>query len=1575
MNDMPARPDEDVPAGHAASGSGDGAYLLELEQPAAGAVVHAADSLLGFGWVLAPSRVTELTVELDGVRLCKAVTGLARTDVADLHGDHPGSARAGFTFLARLPPHAAGACDLQLTVQTGEGGYVHHVPIDVLAASAPTPQPARAPSAGPPPADEDAIRLELEEARLDAGDTLHVRGWAITRLATQSVEVFLGDRSLGFADTGLSREDVGRAFPGYGRSEASGFALNAAVAGHDPRSAGLVTVIVTDAGGETRAASLPVSTAGRPAWASPRPAANLPPMQVTLEESRINELSVLRVRGWVVSLSPLEHVRVLVDDRVIGAAAINLPREDVGLAHPDYPNSANAGFLLQLEVDDEKFAGRQVLVSVTALGGIRRELSAPIAVAPVVRRRQRPEGTVHFHCDAISLTKDGALYIKGWAVCPSGVQTIDIELGDEMIGQAEPGEERPDVGNHFPQIAGARTAGFRFLGRAAGRCDGEYLVRVTVRGRDGETRVILQPVLAQPDETAPAAAAPDGGGIRFYLDTPAVKDGKALEPVRGFLSLNGWAFSTAGVCGIEVFVDGRSLGQAYRGIRREDLHATFGRKEALRSGFAMLVPPQVMKRGRHDIRVAIRDNAGQVEDVAFTVDAEPSMEGPGPWSLRRKLPQAEISLQLAVLAACGPLPEWTLLLPLGRTPAGAIRRARTTLESLRHQAYPDWRLVVPVAGEAEGGRLLADLLAGLEDLAGHVGTVVATPDTRLADLLPRRGRPALLCLLAPGDQFGEDALLEFSVEASLRGHADFLYADERRFDPSDGTVRAFFKPDWSPDLMLSTNYIGRPWAATGDLLDRSGVLLGDLERHGEYDLALRLTERAERIVHVAKVLAARGARSLDSATTERRALQRALLRRGVQADIHPGCLQGTWRVQRSLVSAGLVSIIMPTIAARGLVKLAIESIRGKTRYRDFEIICLDNIPDDDDAEHRRWKAWLRENADCVIELSEKFNWSRFNNVAAASARGKFLLFLNDDIEVIDGGWLDGLLEHAQRPEIGVVGPQLLYPDGKVQHAGMFLSGRVGRHAFRFLPHDEPGSFGLALTQRNVISVTGACLMTRRTVFDAVGGFEEEHAVINNDLDFCLRVRRAGHGVVYTPHVSLRHHEMVSRGELKDSFDAARFDGVWQDVLLSGDPYFNPNLASDVDDFVPEEEPVRLLHIGHPVVMRDDVRRILALKVDHIGDFISAFPAFRRLKERFPGAELTVLAAQASLSLAALEPAIDRVIRFDFFHARSERGRRSVSKKDLLKLQEQLAPFRFDLAIDLRRQPDTRQILQYTGARWLAGFDQRNQTSWLDIAVEWEGDHARTHKRTHVSDALLQFVDAVAVACEPDRHVIAAPLPPPEARRALAALPEIEALGPALFARPLVCVHTGAGSENKRWPTASFAGLIDLLVARDGVNVVVIGGPDEATLLDDLLRRVHEPARVFPLVGRLGLRHLPLLLLTCDLYVGNDSGPKHIAASLGVPTVGIHSGSVDATEWGPLGPAAIGVRRDMTCSPCYLAKVSDCHRALACLHGIRVGDVHRACRRLLALARTPAGRAAGDPTDSVVLDNGRLAAGE
>ncbi len=550
-----------------------------------------------------------------------------------------------------------------------------------------------------------------------------------------------------------------------------------------------------------------------------------------------------------------------------------------------------------------------------------------------------------------------------------------------------------------------------------------------------------------------------------------------------------------------------------------------------------------------------------------------------------------------------------------------------------------------------------------------------------------------------------------------------------------------------------------------------------------------------------------------------------------------------------------------------------------------------------------------------------------------AASGEYLLILNDDIEVVQPDWLDAMLEHVKRPEVAVVGPQLLYPDNKVQHAGMFLATPgTARHAFRFAQADEPGYFGLALTQRNVIAVTGACMLMRRSMYEALGGFEEAHEIINNDLDFCLRAHRAGKLVVFTPYASLIHHEAVSRERLKDVFDFSKFEERWKTLFVSGDPYFSLRLTRHSDDYRPDDEAMETVFAGHPMFRRDEIKRILVVKVDHIGDFITAIPAIRRLKQLFPAAAIHVLASRAARVFAEIEDCIDEFIEFEFFHAVSGLGPKQISQEDYQALRAQLTPYRFDIAVDLRKHLDTRDVLRYTPARFLAGYDYMGQFPYLDIALEWEGDKTLARKRSHVTDDLINLVEAIGTVCVADRTQLELVAPDK-------GLPEsLPADARALFSRPVVAVHPGVGNAMRQWPPEHFASLVDLLVEKNAINVVLIGGAEEAELADDVLSMVAHRDAVVSLAGRTSLRDLPALLNACALYVGNNSGPKHIAAALGVPTIGIHSGVVDAIEWGPIGKRAVALRRNMTCSPCYLARMEDCPRNYACMRGLEPNAV-------------------------------------
>lgn len=1068
-------------------------------------------------------------------------------------------------------------------------------------------------------------------------------------------------------------------------------------------------------------------------------------------------------------------------------------------------------------------------------------------------------------------------------------------------------------------------------------------------------------------ESLPSPAPPEAEPPMLHLDCPALVDTTVWFSSEDDLWISGWALAQAGTVSIAISVDGEPLDAIAQGVAREDVAAAFAdRDDAATSGFTATIPRALLPQGWHEVQITAQDETGASAEIEFFVDSR-ARSGGAPLALRAKLRPAEIALHDRVLAALGWRPTFHLALLVGPGDA-EIERARATLSSLRGQTYPEWHvLIVPRRHRTDGDRLrqrlldgcatvgtlragLADdcrgagelcerVLAGFDEIAGRVAAATGKDMAPIAEIVADRSRPALFGIVAAGDELSADALAECAMASGLEREADFLYSDELRIAPAGGVGEPFLKPQWSPDLLLATNYIGRLWCATSELLARTGATLDELVRLGEYDLVLRLGEMAGAVRHIPKILCRRAGERLDGDKAERQALERALVRRGVAGEIDAGVLPGIYRVRRTSAAGGLVSIIIPTRGSRGLIRRCLETLRGVTAHQEFEIVCIDHNP----ARDPHWQRWLRAMADTVVEIDEPFNWSRFNNCAAAEARGAFLLFLNDDVEIIEPLWLDALLEHARRPEVGVVGALLLYPDRTVQHAGMYLTGEDGQaeHAFRHLREDDPGYFGLALTQRNVIAVTGACLLTRREVFERLGGFDEAHGVINNDLDYCLKAHRQGLLTVFTPYARLIHHERGSRGEEQEDYDAGAFRRKWRAVFAEGDPYYHPRLSPEGSGFMPDREPVRMICAGGPLLSRETVHRILVVKLDHIGDAVTAFPAVRRLKELFPQAGLCLLASRLAKPLWSLCAAVDEVIAFDFFHDRGDAGIRDVPEAELLSLRQRLLPYRFDLAVDLRKHADTRPVLQYSGARYLAGFDQERRFPWLDIAPDAMAERPFTAVHHAIGEDLVDLVAAIAARCEPQRPAISRP-PPCRTR------PLPERIGRRLFGRRVVCVHPGAGERLRQWPPRCFAALIDLLVDREQVNIALVGARDDAGIAAAILAAARRDRAVFDLVGRLALEQLPDLLLRASLFVGNNSGPHHLAAALGVPTIGIHSGVEDARQWGPVGPAAVALQRDMACGPCHLSHPAQCPRGVACLTGISPYEVYALCRRLLVI---------------------------
>lgn len=548
--------------------------------------------------------------------------------------------------------------------------------------------------------------------------------------------------------------------------------------------------------------------------------------------------------------------------------------------------------------------------------------------------------------------------------------------------------------------------------------------------------------------------------------------------------------------------------------------------------------------------------------------------------LRRHGRGLEPAAMRAAIAQFTSTPVVSVLAALDDPSLDGLSALRATLGA---QSYERWELCVALPRGARAA------------LGAELETVVADePRLRLTEAQGERPMYGDACgvatgefmgMLDVGDELAPSALFELVRRLDEDPQIDIVYSDEDAISPEGRRSEPFFKPDWSPDLLLSTNYLVRFGVFRRSLIEHVGGFRAEARGAQAYALVLRVTEATGRIAHVPRVLCHQRRRptTVDAVLArhaanreDSRALMHALVRRGragrteaVYARGGPRC----FATRFDLTSRPLVSIIIPTRNKRSLLQTTLESIWQRTDYDRYEIVVVDNDSTEPDA-----VAYLASlGPRCQVhQWKEPFNYSAINNFAVRHARGEQLLFLNNDMEIQRSDWLTALLEHAQRPEVGAVGARLLYGDGRIQHAGVVVGiNRAAANAFRKWPGETIGSPRLADLVRNCSAVTGACMMVPRRVFTEVGGFNERLRVVLNDVDLCLRIRQKGYLVVYTPHATLNHYEGASRGFLHPVPDQALFEELWDEFLRSPDPYYNPNLTRRSDDWslhIEEEEP-------------------------------------------------------------------------------------------------------------------------------------------------------------------------------------------------------------------------------------------------------------------------------------------------------------------------------------------------------------------------------------------------------------------
>jgi O-antigen biosynthesis protein len=543
---------------------------------------------------------------------------------------------------------------------------------------------------------------------------------------------------------------------------------------------------------------------------------------------------------------------------------------------------------------------------------------------------------------------------------------------------------------------------------------------------------------------------------------------------------------------------------------------------------------------------------------------------------------AELAAMAKAAAAFARRPRVSFITPVYNTPAPFLR---AMIESVLAQAYDNWQLcLADDASSAPHVRPILEEYAARDSRIavawrGKNGHISAASNSAL-----QLAAGDYVALLDHDDALPPDALYWVVKEINDHPDAALLYSDEDKLDFDGVRTLPYFKCDWNYDLFLAHNLVTHLGVYRADIVRDIGGFREGFEGAQDYDLALRFIERIEpaQIRHIPRVLyhwrMLAGSTSVGAgeksyaAERARVAVNEHLARTQVDAVADTIPELAVQRVRYRLPEPpALASIIIPTRNALKLVRQCVESIRAKTTYSAYEIILVDN-GSDDAAALRYFDELAASGTIRLLRDARPFNFSRLNNEAAREARGAYLVFLNNDIEVITPDWLGELVSHAQRPGIGAVGAKLWYPDDTIQHAGLVLVAGLAAHAHYKRKRGDHGYFSRASLTQSLSAVTAACMCVRREVFEAVGGFDETLAVAFNDVDLCLRIQAAGFRNLYTPYAELYHHESATRGYEDTPEKMQRFHNEadilrarWMPVLMN-DPYYNPNLTLSGDPF-------------------------------------------------------------------------------------------------------------------------------------------------------------------------------------------------------------------------------------------------------------------------------------------------------------------------------------------------------------------------------------------------------------------------
>ncbi len=548
--------------------------------------------------------------------------------------------------------------------------------------------------------------------------------------------------------------------------------------------------------------------------------------------------------------------------------------------------------------------------------------------------------------------------------------------------------------------------------------------------------------------------------------------------------------------------------------------------------------------------------------------------------------ERELAAQRATKLAYEPL--FSIIVPLYNTPKAYLEEM---IASVTEQTYSEWELCLADGSDTEHG-YVREICLGYAANNGKIKYKrleknLGISENTNAAIAVAKGD--FIALFDHDDKLHPSALFEMASALNENRDIDLMYTDEAKFvknERRDG-YHLFFKPDFSWDMLRSYNYICHFTAFSRELYERAGGFRSEFDGSQDYDMILRLAEKARKIHHIPKILYFW--RSHDASVASdvsakpytmaaaRAAISEHLSRVGLKGEVADSSVPSTYRIKYEIEGEPLVSIMIPNKDHVPDLELCLKSVYSLSTYKNFEVIVIENNSTQAStfefyAEAQKKYPRLR-----VIRWEREFNYSAINNFGFEHAKGEYVILLNNDIEILTPSWIEEMLMFTQRSDVGAAGMMLYYPDDTVQHAGVILGlGDVAGHSHKYFKRGDEGYFLRLTVAQNYSAVTAAAMMVKSSVYREVGGLEESYAVAFNDVDLCMKIRRAGYNIVWTPYAEAYHYESKSRGFEDNPEKIERFRGEinnfrsrWLPELEAGDPYYNPNLTHQREDFTPD----------------------------------------------------------------------------------------------------------------------------------------------------------------------------------------------------------------------------------------------------------------------------------------------------------------------------------------------------------------------------------------------------------------------